>query len=276
MRSFRLGSAFVLALTLLLAACSHKPASLEISQKRIRIYGLQRSQRISARVLDKKGRTLEKSVPTFSSSKADVVSVDSSGKVVALGEGKAMVTVSFEKLSTQIPVEVVDVKSIDVLPASIRLAGPLGMQFPLQAVPKNSKDKPVALPAVWSSSKPAIASVSPEGVVTSVSPGRTTLMVKVGDVEAACDVTVAVRDITRLEVRPATAIVRAGDSQKFEILGFGPDGRTIEDLNAVFTSSDAAVAKVDPTGNATGVASGAVTIRATIGTVKAESTLIVN
>lgn len=274
MRSFRLGS--VLALVLVLAGCSHKPASLEVSQKRVRIYGLQRSQRINARVLDKKGRALEKSVPTFSSSKASVASVDSSGKVVAQGEGKATLTVSFEKLSTQIPVEVVDVKSIDVLPASIRLAGPIGMRFPIQAVPKNSKDKPVALPAIWSSSKPEIATVSPEGVVTSVSPGKTTLIVKVGDVEAACEVAVAVRNIARLEIRPLTAIVRVGDSQKFEVLGFGPDGKPIEDLNAVFVSSDVAVARVDPTGNATGVGSGAAAIRASIGTVNAESTLIVN
>ena len=273
MRSSRRVSV-LLALTL--AACSSKPASLDVSQRKVKIYGIERGQRLTVRVLDKKGRPLEGTVPTFSSSKPDVAIVDNSGRVIAKGEGKAMVTVSFEKLSTQIPVEVVDVKLIEVTPPSVQLLGPVGTQFPIQAIAKSSKDKPVNIMPVWTSPKPAVASVSPEGLVTSVAPGVVALIAKVGDVEAGCEVRVTVRDVARLEVRPATAIVRSGDFQKFDVVGFGTDGKLIEGLNAVFQSSDVAVASVDPSGKATGIASGATTIRASIGPVRAEATLIVN
>ena len=263
-------------LALTLAACSSKPASLEVSPKKIKIFGIERGQRLTVRVLDGKGRALEQSLPTFTSSKADIAAVDSSGRVIAKGEGKALVTVSFGKLSTQVPVEVTDVKLIDVSPPSVQLIGPAGTQFPIQAIAKNSKDKPVDIKPIWTSPQPAVVSISPEGVVTSVAPGVVTLVAKVGDVEAGCEVRVTIRPIARLEVHPATAIVRTGDSQKFDVVGFGPDGKPIEGLNAVFQSSDAAVASVDPQGKATGVASGTSTIRASIGQVKAEATLIVN
>src|SRR5215471_15702129 len=163
MRLFRL---FMVGLTLTLAACSSKPTTIDVAQKRVKIYGLERGQRLTVRVLDKKGRTVEKAVPTFSSSKSDVATVDSGGRIVAKSEGKSIVTVTFEKLSTQVPVEVVDIKTIEVLPPSVQLIGPVGTKFPLQAIPKNSKDKPVDAKADWTSPKPAIATVSSDGVVT--------------------------------------------------------------------------------------------------------------
>ena len=207
MRLFRL---VPMAILVALVACSTKPASIDVAQKKVKIYGLERGQRLTVRVLDKKGRPLEKAIPTFSSSKADVASVDGGGRIVAKSEGKAVVTVSFEKLSAQVPVEIVDIKMIEVLPPSVQLIGPVGTQFPLQATPKNSKDKPVEAKAEWTSPKPAIATVSPEGVVKSVGPGVVTLLAKIGDVESACEVRVTLRDVARLEIRPATAIVRAG------------------------------------------------------------------
>jgi hypothetical protein len=273
MRLFRL---VPMAIVLAMFGCSTKPTSIDVAQKKVKIYGLERGQRLTVRVLDKKGRPLEKAVPTFSSSKADVASVDGGGRIVAKSEGKAVVTVSFEKLSAQVPVEIVDIKTIEVLPPSVQLIGPVGTQFPLQATPKNSKDKPVEAKAEWSSPKPAIATVSPEGVVKSVGPGVVTLVAKIGDVESACEVRVTLRDVARLEIRPATAIVRTGENQQFEVFGYGPDGKAIDGLNAVFQSSDASVARVNPVGVATGIGAGAATIRVSIGPVKAEATMIVN
>src|SRR5262249_28383474 len=170
----------------------------------------------------------------------------------------------------------VDIKTIEVLPPTVQLIGPVGTKFPLQAIPKNSKDKPVDAKAGWSSPKPAIATVSADGVVTAVAPGLVTLVAKIGDIESGCEVRVSRRDIARLEIHPATAIVKAGDNQQFEVFGYAPDGRPIEGLNAVFQTSDATVARVNPVGIATGVAPGAATIRVSIGLVKAEATLIVN
>jgi len=99
---------------------------------------------------------------------------------------------------------------------------------------------------------------------------------KIGDIQGGTDVTVRIHDISRLEVRPATALVRVGDSQHFTVTAYGSDGIAIPEVAAVFQSSNAAVATVDSGGVATGRQAGATTIHAELAGVKAEATLLVN
>ena len=274
MRAFRLWPLIVLLLGA--AACGRKAVTIDPSPKKVKIYGIGTTQRLSARLLDKKGQPLEQGSVTWSSSKGDVATVDASGKLTATGEGKALINATFEKLSAQVPVEVIDIKTIEVAPVSLQLIGPAGTQFPVQATTKSSKGTPVDVSVQWSSAKPNVVTVDAKGVLTSVGPGTSTVIAKLGDLQGACDVSVVVRDLTRLEMRPATAIVHAGEIQKFEVIGFSVDGKPIEGISTVFQSSDPAVARVDPTGLATGVTAGAATIRASLGRLVAEATLLVN
>ena len=71
----------ILAVTL---ACSKKPASLEVSPKRVLLYGIDRAQRLTARVLDKRGEALDTVRPAWASSKKEVADVDEGGRVVAV------------------------------------------------------------------------------------------------------------------------------------------------------------------------------------------------
>jgi hypothetical protein len=258
------------------AACSQRAATIDVTPKKLKIYGLDRPQRLTARLLDKKGRPLELGTPNWESAGQDVATVDSSGLVTPKSEGKTTVTARYDKVSTQIPVEVVDVQSVEVSPANPRLVGPAGTQIPLDAVVKNSKSKPIGLTPVWTSASPAVATVSPAGIVTSVAKGTAMIVAKVGDVQGACEVAVDLRDISRLELRPQTALVRVGDHQQFAVLAYGADGVPIEGIAAVFLSTDPAVARVDASGKAQGLGPGASTIRAVLGSTRAEATLIVN
>jgi uncharacterized protein YjdB len=256
-------------------ACSPKPASIDISQKKVKIYGVEKPVRLTARVLDAKGRPVENASPTWSTSRSEVVTVDG-GRLVSKAEGKATVTASFQSVSASVPVEVVDVKEIVLLPPSVRLIGPIGTQAALQATVKNSQDRTIPGSVVWSSSEPKTATVTDKGLVTSVAAGKTMVTARLGDIQGVAEVTVSVRDIARLELRPATALVRVGDSQHFEVVGYSPDGRAIEGVAAIFHSSNPATAIVDGTGTASGIATGAATIHATVGAVSAEATLLVN
>jgi uncharacterized protein YjdB len=260
----------------LAGGCSRRPVAIEVSPRPVRIFGLERSQRLTGRLVDKKGRPVQSGSLKWSSSKNDVVTVDSSGRLQSKSAGRSVVTASFEKLSTDVPVEVVDLKAIEIAPASARLVGPVGTTMLLSATLKNSKGMPVSWPVSWSSLRPATATVSQDGTVTAVSPGITTIIVKAGDLQGASEVTVTVGDISRLEIRPATALVRVGDSQHFEVIAYGPDGKTYEGSAAVFLSSDAAVATVDGAGIASGIAAGTATIKAAVAGVSAEATLLVN
>ncbi|HYK42242.1 MAG TPA: Ig-like domain-containing protein [Thermoanaerobaculia bacterium] len=258
------------------AGCSRRAARIDVTPKKLKIYGLDRPQRLTARLLDSKERPLELGTANWESASADVATVDSGGLVTPKSEGKTTVTARYDKVSTQIPVEVIDVKAVEVSPANPRLVGPAGTQIPLDAIVKNSKDKPIGLVPVWTTASPAVATVSPAGIVTSIAKGTAMIVAKVGDVQGACEVTVDTRDIARLELRPQTALVRVGDHQQFAVLAYGPDGVPIEGIAAVFLSTDPAVARVDASGKAHGLGPGASTIRAVLGTTRAEATLIVN
>src|SRR4029453_19378700 len=108
----------------------------------------------------------------------------------------------------------------------------------LSWVVKDSKRTVVALRPSFSSHDPKIASVSEDGVGTSAPPGKTTILPPIGDIQGGCEVDVNVRAISRLEIRPATALVRVGDSQHFQVTAYGPDGIAIPDVAAAFKSSD--------------------------------------
>ncbi|HEY1434837.1 MAG TPA: Ig-like domain-containing protein, partial [Thermoanaerobaculia bacterium] len=132
------------------------------------------------------------------------------------------------------------------------------------------------------------ATVSDEGVVTSVAPGTTTIIASIGDgkgpgnkketgeIQGGCDVTVTLRPIAHIEIRPITALARAGETQHFDVMAYGPDGSHIPDVAAVYRSSDPSVATVDGAGVATGRKPGAAKIRVELAGQYAEATLLVN
>jgi uncharacterized protein YjdB len=277
MRAIRVsGGAVGLLVLAALAACSRKPASIQVSPRKVVLYGMDRSQRLTAHVLDRKGQALDTAQPSWSSSNSEVATVDEGGRVVSKGQGKSTITVSFGGLSAETPVEVVDAAIIEVAPGQATLVGPPGTTFSLTALVKSSKNKPLAIRPTWMSSNEKVVKVSLEGLVTSVENGTATVTAHVGELQGAAEVSVLVRDIERLEVRPATALVRIGDSQRFQVVAYGPDGARLENAMALFRSSNPAVATIDGAGLAAGVSAGTVTIHAELAGRAAEATLIVN
>src|SRR5262249_39053398 len=112
---------------------------------------------------------------------------------------------------------------------------------------------------------------SEDGVVTSVAPGKSMVVARIGDIQGGCDVEVVVHAIARLEIRPATALVHVGDSQHFQVTAYGPDGIPIPEVAAAFKSSN-----LDAAGVASGKKAGAAVIRADLAGQSAEATLLVN
>ncbi|MDQ5857757.1 MAG: Ig-like domain-containing protein [Acidobacteriota bacterium] len=258
-------------------SCSRKPASVQVTPGKVVLYGVERGQRLTAQLFDQKGQPLEEGPKaTWTSSKPGVAAVDEGGRVVSKSSGNATITVAFGSVSAEVPVEVVDAALIEVLPGQATLVGPAGTELPVAAVVKSSKAEPVALPLTWASSDPKVVTVSPQGRVTSVGNGKATVTARVGELQGAVEVTVLVQDIARLEVRPSTALVRVGDSQRFEVVAVLPDGSRFENAMAQFRSSNPSVATIDGGGVASGVGPGSATIRVDLAGQTAEATLIVN
>ena len=276
MRAFRTSRPLLCLLLVGVSACARKPASIQVSPRKILLYGIDRSQRLTSQVLDSKGQPVEGGPVTWTSSSADVATVDESGRVVAKAEGKASVTATVGEISTNVPVEVVDAATIESCRGGPFSVGPVGTNLALTAAVKNSKNQTVPLRPTWKSSDEKVVTVTPEGKLTSVGDGTSTITAQLGELTGAAEIKVMVRDIARLEVRPATALVRVGDSQKFEIVAFGPDGARLENAVAQFRSSNPTVATIDGAGVASGIAAGTATIHVDLAGQAAEATLIVN
>ncbi|HVE65283.1 MAG TPA: Ig-like domain-containing protein [Thermoanaerobaculia bacterium] len=259
------------------SSCSRKPATVQVTPGKVVLYGVERGQRLTARLFDQKGQPLEEGLKaTWSSSKPEVAAVDEGGRVVSKSAGNATVTVAFGNVSAEVPVEVVDAAAIDLLPAQATLVGPAGTELPVTGVVRSSTKEPVALPLSWASSDEKVVKVSQRGLVTSVGNGKATVTARVGELEGAVEVTVLVQEIARLEVRPSTALVRVGDSQRFEVVAVMPDGTKFENAMAQFHSSNPAVATIDGGGVASGIGPGSTTIRIELAGQATEATLIVN
>ena len=264
------------AAVLCAAACSNKPASIDISPKKVKIYGLERAQRLSARVLDKKGQPMEHSTPTWSASN-DVVEAEPGGRVVAKKAGKSRVKATFGDLTAEVPVEVIDVAAIDVAPPILALTGPAGTAVPVTFAVKDSKQNRARPEARLDLLQPEdrdglrrrARHLGRERDRRRSSPGS-------GEIQGGSDIVVSLKPISRVEIRPATALGRVGEMQRFEVTAFGPDGIAIPDVAAVFKSSDPAVASIDAAGVATSRKPGAAKIRVELAGQRAEAMLLVN
>jgi len=266
-----------LALLLAATACARKPGSIDIAPKKVKIFGIERSQRLTARILDKKGAAFDSGTPSWTSSNPAVAEVEAGGRVVAKKAGKAMITATFEEVSAQVPIEVVDVQGIDIAPPNLSLVGPAGTSVPLAYTVRDSKQNPVRdIVPSWSSTNEKAATVTSQGVVSSVARGNANIVARIGDVQGATEVAVDIRPIARVELRPATALGRVHESQRFQVTAYGPDGIAIPEVAALYTSSDPAVATVDASGVASCHKAGAATIRVELAGAKAEATLLVN
>src|SRR5262249_35517764 len=120
-------------------ACARKPAAIDMSPRQAKIYGLQRTQRLTGRGVDRKNRPGAGADRTWVSSKPEIVTVDGGGKLESKSQGKSIITASFQNLSVTVPVEVLDIKSIEIAPLSAHLVGPAGTTVALTTTGKNSK-----------------------------------------------------------------------------------------------------------------------------------------
>lgn len=129
------------------------------------------------------------------------------------------------------------------------------------ATPKDASGNTVAASVVWSSDNASIASVTGSGnsaTITSVSPGATVIRARVGTIGA--DIPVQVLGVRSIQVTPANASVRAGDTQPLSTIFDADPGVP---TTVTWTTDNPAIATVSPAGLVTGVAPGTAVVRAT-------------
>jgi len=260
-RSGRTGEAIALGLvSLALWACGPKPSEIRITPARVALYGPGRTQSLKYDVCDKKGNSLPGMAVVWTSDKPKVASIDANGLVRSLTPGRAIMTATFQSLTSSAAVEVLDIASLTVSPSRVTLVGPAGAKMALLAEIKDGKGNPSPLKAKWLSGDPKVATVDADGVVTSVAEGRTTIIASLGsEVSSACDIKVLNREIAAFELTPVTLILKVGEIQKMTATIRDVTGVLIEDAALAWTTSDPRTATVS-NGAVTGVARGSAKI----------------
>src|SRR5207249_9829185 len=140
---------------------------------------------------------------------------------------------------------------VDVAPAPTKLVAGTRLTL-LGTVFSKHGDRRADLVS-FASSNPRVASVTADGRLHALAPGRATITAKAGPATTQLPLQVVASTVTRLAVEPASSAVRTGDGLRFTVNAKDTRGRAIADVPvewAVAASGEgsAAVAQIDATG----------------------------
>lgn len=178
-----------------------KVARVVLTPTSLSFGALGRSATIAARVEDARGSVVAAIAPTWTSSDADVASVNASGVVTARARGTATITASVPASSgtasggpvsarvavtvTQVPAQVLVTPSVATLSAATD-------SVLLGAAATDSGGTVIAgLPVVWSTADMAVATVGADGWVRPVGNGTATITATISGVGGTAAITVA-------------------------------------------------------------------------------------
>lgn len=211
------------------------------------------------------GRTV-----TWSSSNTTIATVSSTGLVTPLSVGPVSISAEVDgRISPSLPVTVTEVppKSVTLAPDTValqtsgtRVLTPTVIDS-LNRTVTNLTNRLV----VWSSSAPAVASVSSTGTVTALTAGTTRVSLTVDGLKSN-DVIVNVTDqVVAVQITPSIfPPMRVGGTLQLTAQALNNQNQPIPGKTITWTSLNPAVATVSSTGLVTGVSVGNATITASV------------
>lgn len=202
---------------------------------------------------------------SWESSDTSVLRVLSNGKVVAVGQGEAVITASIGEATSSVTITVTGEQ-----PGESGLTGVSLDRYTLtlyageEAEQLTATLKPEGTEATirWTSSNQTAATVSQDGKVTPLSAGVTVVTAAAGDYRASCIVTVQPKRVrvTGIRFDEPTHTLMMGSTVTLQPI-IAPDDATVKNLTWV--SSDEQTATVSRTGIVTALSVGETTITAT-------------
>ena len=215
---------------------------------------------------------------TWSSSLNSVAAVDATGLATGVGTGTATITATSGSVSgtASLTVTAATLVSIAVTPASSSMAVGTTKQFTATGTFSDSSTQDITAVVVWTSSSPAAATISAQGLASSVATGSTTIAAAFGSVNASTGLTVSTAHLVSITVAPANPRIAKGTSIKFTATGTFSDGSVATNLSGVsWKSSKPNIASVRGSGLAHGKKGGTATITASASGVSGNTTLTV-
>ena len=228
----------------------------------------------SAQPRDPNGAALTGRGVSWSSSNAQVATVNSSGRVTAVAPGGTIISAQSEGqvgLAT-VTVSVTSVASVRVSPTSLSLN--LGQTAPLTAETLDASNNQLpGRTVLWFTSNSSVATVNTSGVVTAVGSGTATITATSEGKSATAAIVVA-PPLATITVTPSSANVDEGSTVQLTAVYRDSQGRT-QSKTFTWDTSNSQVATVSSSGKVTGRREGTVTIKATASGVTGTATITV-
>ncbi len=255
------------------------PSVINLSSYDFALTAIGQSVQISATVLDQDGRVITGAAVTWTSSNTRVATVNPGGTVTAVANGNAQITASFSSARASASVAVVqEAGSINITPGSATLTT-VGETVQMVAVVSHRGDSviPGAL-VVWSSSRPAVATVDANGLVTAMSSGTTQITATSGNAKMLAPVSVIFPpEAFSITFNISSAsMTRVGETLQLVALVYDIEGMAIPEAPVMWSSSNPAVATVDDSGLVTAVFNGTTQITATSSSVRQSARISVD
>ena len=232
------------------------------------------TQAISVILRDAAGNSLSGRTIAWSSSNTAAINVSPSGQASAVGAGSAVVTATSEGKSGTLSLTVT---APATAPASVSVTAPttritVGQTVQATATALDAHGTALTGRTVtWSSSSPAIATVSASGLVTAVAGGTTAINAAVEGVVGTLAITAStstdvapVAPVASVRVTLAQSSIQMGQSTQATAVALDASGNAISAGSATWSSSNTSVAAVSASGLVSSVGTGQATISATI------------
>lgn len=225
---------------------------------------------------------------TWASSNAAVATVSASGQVtVVAATGSATISAQAGSVTGSVVVQATSAVLVSIGVSPPANSVPLGatQQFTATGTYSDASTGDVTASALWTSSNPAVATVSTSsgtaGLAQSLATGSTIISAASGGVSGSANLTVTTAVLVSIAISPSTPAIGLGRSQQFTATGTYTDGSSTDLTTTVtWAASPATVAVISNTAGSQGVATsagvGAATITVTLGSVTSSATLTVN
>ena len=276
----------LLAAALMLAACGDEGtgpaggtpdapvAAVEVGPTTLTL-GLGSSAQLTATPKAADGAELTDRPVAWSSTRTDIATVSASGVVTAVAQGNAIIRATSEGKAGQsaVTVTIIPVASVTVTPALAALVA--GGTQQLGAAAKDAQGQPLPGRAIsWSSSNPAVATVSANGLVTAIAAGTTQVRATSEGqwAEASIKVTSGQAAVASVELDVTTFSLGEAATRQLVATVKDANGEVLTGRGLTWKTSDPNVATVQADGTVLGLKPGQATITVKVAGVQATAT----
>lgn len=215
----------------------------------------------------------------WTSSDTTVATIGNRGLAKALSPGSTTITAKLGSIAASTTLKVTNavIVSISVTPSGRTVATGTKLSFTATGLFSDNTTQVITRDCAWASDNHAVATLGAGSTATAVGPGTANISATFTGVTGSAPLNVSSATLSSISVSPATALLAPATSVNCVAIGTFSDGSTQVITSLVtWTSSASNVAVVSKAGTVTAQSAGTATITAQLGTLTADSTIVVD